>query len=235
MRELLRPSQRTNINMTKHIVVIAPRGVHLETLAKTLAEKLQRPMHSPDDFSNEEWKALGYDYKKEVLGFAKGGAYLVYQDKVPLRIAAVEKLLSNPTPSIIVLPPDYVVYEDRENLSLIKQILRKKARVILLTPTDDISENARILDADLSKMTNWSEVNAYWVRHPANEKLAKHRVYTADKTEQETCAEILRLAEKDSDIILIGPKLTGKTTLGACSRKLWAYHKFPSIMWAGTI
>jgi shikimate kinase len=200
--------------MSKHLVLIAPRGIPLESWAKTFAEKLNLPFHSPNDFSDEEWKALGFSMKTELMSFAKGGAYEAYRQKVPLRIAAVKKLLSNPNSSLIALPPDYVVYENHHDFAEVKEVLRKSASVILLTPTDDIDENALILDADLSKMTDWSIVNAYWVRHPANEKLAKHRVYTANKTEDETCAEILRLAEKDSDIILIGPKLTGKTTLG---------------------
>jgi shikimate kinase len=200
--------------MTKHLVLIAPRGIHLETSAKALAEKLKRPLHSPHDFSDDEWKSLGFNMKTEILAFAKGGAYEAYCQKVHLRIATVAELLANPNPSIIILPPDYVVYESPENLALVQQMLREKAHVILLTATPDSDENARLLDADLSKMTDWSEVNAYWVRHPSNEKLAKHQVYTAGRTEQETCDEILALADKNSEIILIGPKLTGKTTLG---------------------
>jgi shikimate kinase len=213
---LIHPNLATQeeLKMSKHIVLIAPRGIPLESWAKTFAEKLNLPFHSPNDFSDEEWKALGFSMKTEFISFAKGGAYEAYRQKVPLRIAAVKKLLSNPSPSIIALPPDYVVYENPQDLLQVFELVDESARIILLTPTNDENENAKILDADLSKMTDWSEVNAYWVRHPANEKLAKHRVYTAGKTEDETCAEIIQLAEKASDIILIGPKLTGKTTLG---------------------
>lgn len=200
--------------MTKHIVIIAPRGVHLETIAKALADKLNRPLHSPHDFSDADWTSLGFNMRTEILAFAKGGAYEAYCQKVPLRIAAVEKLLANPHLSVIMLPPDYVVYESSENLARVKQMFREKAQVILLTPTDHADENAHVLDADLSKMTDWSQVNAYWVRHPANEKLATYQVYTTGRTEQETCHEILSHADKNSEIILIGPKLAGKTTLG---------------------
>jgi shikimate kinase len=200
--------------MSKHIVLIAPRGIRLEPMAKKLAEDLKLPFHSPDDFSDEEWKALGFSMKTEFMSFAKGGAYEAYRQKVPLRIAAVKKLLSHPSPSIIALPPDYIVYENPQDLAEVKALLNESAKVILLTPTAHEEENALILDADLSKRTDWSIVNAYWVQHPANEKLAKFQVYTADKTEAETCAEIIQRAEKGSDIILIGPKLTGKTTLG---------------------
>jgi len=202
--------------LTDHIVLFGPHGVDVMGAARRLAEALALPLRSPDDFSDDEWAALGYDATAEIMAWAHGGAYIVYRLKLPMRLRAVEKLLAATERSVIVLPPDFVVKEDAADEAQLAALLATTPYVIHLTPSLDAAENARLLDADLAGFPDWSAVNAYWVRHPSNKRLAKHIVYTDGKTEAETRDDILALASQTppADIILIGPKLTGKTTVG---------------------
>jgi shikimate kinase len=198
--------------VAKPIVLIAPRGVNTTAVSMLLGEKLHLSVRSPYDYSDVQWAELGFDMTAEVMAFAQGGAYAAYRMKIPLRLRAVERMLREGDDSIIVLPPDFVAYEDAPALAQMTALLADVPQVVLLTP----SETAVLLNADLSGTTDWSEVNAYWICNPSNEQLAKHIVYTSGKTETQTRDEILALARKHepSDIILIGPKLTGKTTIG---------------------
>lgn len=202
--------------MPEHIVLIAPPGIPKMVVGVHTARMLDLPLHSPDDFTDDEWKTFGFDATADVKSWAEGGAYANYQLHRSLRLRVLGHMLNKPERSVIVLPPDYVVQEDADLLEQTKALLDNIKYVILLTPTDNVNENAVLLDADLKDFPDWSVVNAYWVNNPSNERLAKHIVYTKGKTEEQTRDEILALRQDGakSDIILIGPKLTGKTTLG---------------------
>jgi len=202
--------------MPDHIVLVGPPGVPLMAVGEQAAKTLGLPLHSPDDFTDEEWSAFGFDATADVQSWAEGGAYANYQLHRRLRLRVLGHMLNKPERSVIVLPPDYVVQEDADLLEQTKALLDNIKDVILLTPTADVNENALLLNADLVNFPDWSEVNTYWVNNPSNERLAKHIVYTKGKTEEQTRDEILARRQEGakSDIILIGPKLTGKTTLG---------------------
>lgn len=202
--------------MPDHIVLIAPPRVDLTAAGEQLAHQLGLPLTSPDDFSMEDWEGLGYDSAADTQAFAHGGAFASFELWQQTRLQAVETLLADPERSVIVLSPTYVVYTNPLHQAAFNALLANIPHVMLLTPTDDPAQNARLLNVDLTDYPDWSEVNAYWVRNPSNERLAKHIVYTHGKTEDQTRDEILALVGSDArDVILIGPKLTGKTTIGS--------------------
>lgn len=82
------------------------------------------------------------------------------------------------------------------------------------------------------------EINEHFVKHHSNHELAKYVVYTKYKTPIQTCEDVLsKINPSDSDLILIGPEGTGKSTIGKLlSQKLnlpqvsmdeirWEYYK----------
>ncbi|MBZ0280898.1 MAG: hypothetical protein K8L97_09160 [Anaerolineae bacterium] len=202
--------------MPDHIVLVGPPGVPLMAIGEQTAKLLGLPLHSPDGFTDAEWEQFGYNSTADIKAWAEGGAYASYRLHMPLRVHVVGIMLNRAERSLIVLPSNYVVQEEADLLHETKALLDNITHVILLTPSPDVNENALLLDADLVNFPDWSEVNAYWVNNPSNERLAKHIVYTKGKTEEQMRDEILALRQDGakSDIILIGPKLTGKTTLG---------------------
>jgi shikimate kinase len=85
----------------------------------------------------------------------------------------------------------------------------------LLLPDPDLEQAITILEQRSEIRINGQEITEYFVRHPANDELAKHTIYTHGRTPDESCAEIMSLLDqKDSTIILIGPMNAGKSTLG---------------------
>ena len=202
--------------MTAPIVLIGPRGVDLDGVGRLLAVQLQKPFHSIYDFSDEEWERLGYDASPEIMAIAKGGMYAGYQQLMPMRLRAVEKILTDFPDDVIALPAEFVIYDGADSQAQMAALLTAIPNVVLLMPAADAKETAKLLDADLADFPDWSEVNAYWIKNPSNRRLAKQVVYTKGKTEAQTRDEILSLksTQEPSEIILIGPKLTGKTTIG---------------------
>jgi hypothetical protein len=72
--------------------------------------------------------------------------------------------------------------------------------VILLLPSPDLEESTKIVNDRFVKTAEAEgeaisdevmAVNAHFVKHPSNQKLAKMIVYTKDKSPEETCAEIV--------------------------------------------
>lgn len=202
--------------MSEHIVFIGPPGVPLQSIASQVAERLHLPIHSPNDFSEAEWEALGWSMSADMLAWAQDGAYGSYRLNMDLRIRAIEKLMALNERYVIVLPPNYVVQEEAHHLEKLVELLAQTSSVILLVPSTDVEENALLLDVDLKGFPDFGALNAHLVEHPSNERLAKQIIYTEGKTIEETRDEILsrRSIAPPSDIILIGPKLTGKSTLG---------------------
>ena len=202
--------------MISPIVLIGPRGVDLDGVGQQLAESLSTAFRSIYDFTDKEWEQLGYDATAEIMATAKGGVYAGYRQLMPIRLRAVEKVLADYHSGVLVLPPEFTVYDDPALQARIATLLVDIPLVMCITPSADGQETAIVLDADLSHFTDWSVVNAYWVRNTSNRQLAKQVVYTVGKTEQQTCDDIISLKrdQEPSEIILIGPKLTGKTTIG---------------------
>lgn len=197
-----------------HLVLIGPPGAPTDAVAEHIAASLGLSIHSTDDYSDDDWSALGYDASADVTAWAHGGAYASYRLLMPLRLRAVRQLLSEHDSGVFPLLPDFTVYEDDALREQFAALLADVPHSVALLPTPDTDENARLLDADLAGFPDWSAVNAYWIRNPSNERLATHTVYTHGKTAEQTRDEILALTNGSREIVLIGPKLTGKTTIG---------------------
>ena len=59
------------------------------------------------------------------------------------------------------------------------------------------------------------QINEHFIKHHSNHDLANYVVYTKDKTPEQTCEDVLnKINPSNSDIILIGPEGTGKSTIG---------------------
>lgn len=202
--------------MLGSIVFIGPPGVAVADVAQQVADARNLPIYSPYDFSDERWSELGYRSTEDILAWAQGGAYASYRLLAEVRIRAIEAVLNESGSGLIVLPADFVVHDDPVLRASLTALLARASDVVALLPTPDMNENAVLLDAELTNVPDWSAVNEYWIRQPSNERLATHIVYTQGRNESETRDEILRLTSHSaqSPIVLIGPKLTGKTTIG---------------------
>src|SRR3954463_12284889 len=109
----------------------------------------------------------------------------------PFEAHAVERVLTDhPRGHVIAFGAGHSVYEDTAQFQHVQRLLERFPQVILLLPTADIEESARILttrikakepelsDAFLERIT---EINHSFIEHPSNRRLAKRTVYTYRK------------------------------------------------------
>lgn len=92
------------------------------------------------------------------------------------------------------------VYDDKVLLAQVENALAPYPNVFLLLPSADVDESAKILQERLIRMLDAAgksysdelfELNAYFIKHPANYQLAKQIIYTKDKTPDNICDEIV--------------------------------------------
>src|SRR5262245_50756601 len=106
------------------ILFLAPRGVNVSEVAKQVGEKLNLPVYQPYDYFNDaQWRELGYDQTAEAMAYAHGGAYANYRLAMPFRLRAVERMLAEIKSGLIILPPDFAVYEDPDLLAKVSALL----------------------------------------------------------------------------------------------------------------
>ncbi|WP_256871792.1 shikimate kinase [Nostoc sp. TCL26-01] len=164
------------------------------TLGKLLAEKLNLPQISMDELRYNYYKQIGYDEDLAKKLRVEGGFGAIYKYWKPFEAYAVEKLLAEHNNCVIDFGAGHSVYDDAPLFYRVQKALEPYPNVILLLPSADLDESVQIIEKRMGEFKegdiNWHE---YFVKHPANYKLAKTVVYTKDKTPEETRDEILRL------------------------------------------
>jgi shikimate kinase len=177
------------------IVLIGPARAGKSTLGKLLAERLGRPRVSLDEQRWRYYKEIGYDEGLALEYRARGGllALILYWNL--FTPYAIERLLQEYRHAVIDFGAG--VLESRESFERVQRALAGYRNVVLLLPSPDIGESLRILrqrdnhpPADLD-----FDFNAYALRHHTYYDLARVTIYTAGKTPEESCAEILRATE----------------------------------------
>jgi len=199
------------------IILIGPFKAGKSVTAKTLAEKLGLPLRSTDQFRLAEFEQLGY---KEEIGAAervKDGMYGYYRYAIQFHAALVEKLLAEPGDAIFEVEAMYSVYEDENLLGKVKQLFEPLPNVVLLMPLPDLKESLAILQQRFTaELQVIYKINDFFVEHPSNYLLAKRTIYNVGKIPLESAEEIAtQISQQEpSSLILIGPIMTGKSTLG---------------------
>jgi adenylate kinase family enzyme len=180
--------------MVGDIILIGPYGAGKTEIAKLLAERLNLTRCALDD--------AAYRFYEEVPSFKTEEATLGDIDDPrlqPYSAYAVKRFLQAHAHEHCIM--DFGAQHialDGNLFTEIEQILASYC-VVLLMPSPDKAESMRILqerhDRDEYKQifVPHARMNKYFINHPAYYALAKHIVYTKDKTEQETCDEILCL------------------------------------------
>lgn len=175
------------------IVLIGPIGAGKSTVGELLAQKLSIPQISMDDLRVDYYKEIGYDEELAKQKRESEGLWGVYSYWKPFEVHALERILVDYTDCVIDLGAGHSVYEDEGLFVRAEKALKPYAHVILLMPSPDLDESIEILN----QREEWLQemqpnINEHFIRHPSNTRLAKHIVYTKDKSPQETCDEILK-------------------------------------------
>jgi hypothetical protein len=117
----------------------------------------------------------------------------------PFEAQMIEKVLADHH-GIIDFGASNSVYDDHDLLAQVKNTLASYPNVVLLVPSPDPDESAKILKKRLVQMLNEAgkefsnelfELNKYFITHPSNYQLATLILYTWEKKPEEICDELV--------------------------------------------
>jgi hypothetical protein len=186
-----------------NIILIGPLSTGKTTVGKLLGAALDLPTVELDDLRWGYSAEIGYDADhaeklRREGGFQARGVYWK-----PFEVYSVERLLQDyPAGYVLSFGAGHSVYDDPAHFERVRIALAGYPYVILLLPSADKEESLRLLterfralvpeigEDDLKQVI---DINHSFVEHPANSRLATHTVYTAGKSPEETCEDILAL------------------------------------------
>lgn len=176
------------------IILIGPIGAGKSTVGDLLAKALNIPQISMDDLRFEYYKEIGYDEEVAKQKRAAEGFWGVYSYWKAFEVHALERILADHKNCIIDLGAGHSVYEDEALFERAQNALSPYPHVVLLLPSPNADESIEILNQREEWLREMQpNINEYFVRHSSNTRLAKHTLFTKDKSPQETCDEILKL------------------------------------------
>lgn len=176
--------------MASSCVLIGPLAVGKTTVGVQLASLLSVPLCSVDEVRWGYFDELGYDREVAEQRFSVGRTVaekLAYGQ--PFEVHAIERIMADRSLRVIDFGASNSVYEDAGLLSRVEAAL-SEADVFLLLPSEDPDRSEQILTERLRMVlrAKGEEVsdellalNSYFIRHPANRRLAGQVIYTLDR------------------------------------------------------
>lgn len=198
-----RRNKRNYFRMQKNptIILIGPMCAGKSTIAKMLAERLGMERYELDSLRDGYYNEIGYDRElASKIANGKEGMMGLIKYWKPFEAYAVERALSEYQNCALDFGAGHSVYEEEALFTRVQNALAPFDHVILLLPSPNPDKSVEILNERFSQLlarevgkvdTRLLGLNAHFVKHSSNHKLAKVTVYTEGKSPQETCDEIL--------------------------------------------
>ena len=182
------------------VILIGPIGAGKTTLGRLIAAALSLPQVSMDDVRFKYYREIGYDDSIAKQRYAGDGFWGLYKYWKPFEAYAVERVLTEHPGCVIDFGAGHSVYEDEALLTQAKCLLAPHPNVILVLPSADLSTSLKVLRNRRPSLVDIEpDINKHFITHASNYELAKFIVYTADRTPEDSCAEILHLITAGRD------------------------------------
>ena len=186
--------------MKSIVILIGPMSAGKSTLAKLLARRLKVKRIELDDVRQKFYDEIGYDegYASRIIG-EEGMQGLINYWK-PFEAHAVERAMQKYDNCVLDFGAGHSVYEDPELFKRVEKVLQPYKHVILILPSPDPDRSVEVVNQRFSELLirevgkvdpELLELNEYFVRHPANQALAKKIIYTEGRSPKSTCQDIL--------------------------------------------
>jgi hypothetical protein len=100
------------------------------------------------------------------------------------------------------------IYDDEKQLQRAKAALKPFPYSVLLMPSPDMQESLRVFRQRYrdtaphfteAQIDEWLDEFRGFIMHPSNSQLAKLTLYTAGKSPEETCEDIIRRCQPLTD------------------------------------
>jgi shikimate kinase len=175
------------------------------TIAALLAEKLKMQRVEMDELRWDYFAKTDYSKDEARRIYHAEGNIGVLRYSKPFEAQMVEGVLRDYPEQVIDFGAGHSVYEDKDDFARVQTALAPFDNVILVLPSADADESIRVLNERLAALlaregiketAEILELNAHFVRDPANGKLAKKTICTEGKTPEESCQEIVEWCER---------------------------------------
>lgn len=176
-----------------NVILIGPIGAGKSTLGKLVAAALGVPRISLDAIRFQYYREIGYDDAVAKDRYAAEGFWGLYRYWKPFEAHAVERVLAEHADCVIDFGAGHSVYEDEALLARVKEACARHPNVVLVLPSADLATSLEVLRERRPSLRDVTpDINEHFITHRSNYELATLTVYTADRTAEDTCAEILR-------------------------------------------
>lgn len=195
------------------IILIGSEDSTVADIGKSIAKHLVMPFLDLQESSQQYFDETDFDEKLLEQAWKNDGVSGVYQYMMPYDVHAIERGVNEHNNCVIRLGALQAVFDDNLILQIVSDFL-KPFSVVLIQPVEDKNESISLVRERNREMYNGMELNEYFLTHRSNFELAKHTVYTKDKTPEQTVEDILIQLDKEArETILIGAQSVGKTTV----------------------
>lgn len=179
------------------IILIGPEGAGKSTIGKIIAKTLSKELYSLDRHRDELYAPYGYDKEYGERIYEEQGTFAFLAWWKPFEFQTVQHILQNAHKQgdsfhgkILDFGAGHSVYENPEQLRIIAELTKPYRNVILILPCEDVAEAVEITEARRGRQL---EYNKLFMEHESNRRLAKHAVYTKDRTPEECAEEVLQI------------------------------------------
>ncbi|TQV90080.1 shikimate kinase domain-containing protein [Cordyceps javanica] len=182
---------------TRTVILIGPEGAGKSTIGKLLAKALSKELFSLDRHRNELYAPYNYNQAEAEQIYKEQGEWAFYLHWTAFEFKAVSHILQNALNAhdtfygkILDFGAGHSVYEKPEQLAAIEEYLRPYPDVFLILPCKDTEEAIRVREARRGHKLG---LNKHFLEHESNRRLAKHIIYTKNKTPTESLEELLQV------------------------------------------
>ena len=177
------------------ILFIGPVRAGKSTLASLVARRLNLSHISLDEVRWKYYREIGYDEDLAKQIRTQGGFLALMFYRQLFDAYSVERVLGDNPEAVIDFGAGVGPFENQEHLKHIQKILMPIPNVFLILSSADIEETLRILkQRDVNPPADLKfDINVHFLHHPGYQLLAKHVIYTINKTPDQSCTEVLKL------------------------------------------
>jgi hypothetical protein len=190
--------KETDVDSVPELILIGPTGAGKSTLGLLLADRLKLPSISMDGIAEPYYNECNFGIAVFQKLRAEQGFLATHRQWEPVRVHAIERVLSECGRVVLDLGAGHTHYEDPMMFDRVKQAISSCPNIILLLPCTDLDRSVCLLkerciaERGVDWVQDGYDFIEHWVKDSCNHDLATMTIFTEGKTPMETCEEILK-------------------------------------------